>query len=136
MSESREREPRKLTEKDLEQFMKGDYPQNGPDYVVASLNTVETGFRTPQQFYEKIHPEWLMNFEEYIDKKLVKRDGYTKPDSLGSLQERADVIAKLIAQLKQELIDRKPLAEIYATVKRFETEAGFPIREVHLPVGV
>ncbi len=136
MSESREREPRKLTEKDLEQFIKGDYPQNGPDYVITLLHSVEMGFRTSQQFYEKIHPEWLLNFEEYIEQKLVKRDGYAKPDSLGSLQPRVEIIARLIGQLKQELIDRKPLTEIYATVKRFETEAGFPIREVHLPDGV
>lgn len=123
---------RELTGKDVDDFIRGDYPQRGPERVSSFLMYVEEGLYSSDQFFEKLKPEDVMSFKQYLEQYLEPEFGFSSrtshlPDATKTRIEKIEV---LIEELQSMLRSRKPLKEIYKHLKRFSSEAGMHITSI------
>ncbi|MBT5338164.1 hypothetical protein HN858_00360 [Candidatus Falkowbacteria bacterium] len=121
---STEQPKTKMTAEFLDKLILNDFPNNGFDYVYTNI---QFALRFPNKinFYERIDPEVILTFDQYLTEKIAPKFNLLPPDVVPEeTQAKIDIANKLSAELKQSLQEKKPIKEIYQLLKNYRKQLG------------
>ncbi|OGF35083.1 hypothetical protein A2482_05335 [Candidatus Falkowbacteria bacterium RIFOXYC2_FULL_48_21] len=103
---------RQLSEAEMKTLLAGDYPPQAGSYILSMLMLLNDGALDESDFYSTVRPNQVKTVEEYLTRYSQSR-GVKIPRVSAELQTKFDEINRQVAALRQALIDRAPLSQIY-----------------------
>ena len=119
---------RELSNEDLLTFLVNDYPQFGPGRVSSMLGyfglTEDYGEDKIREMLEERCLS-ILNVDEYIETRLGPNHFLARPKEFSNeVQGKIDAINAGVQELKEAMIAKKSLKEIYQLTKGFEEKYG------------
>jgi len=114
---------RQLSESEIKTLIAGDYPPQAGSYILSMLMLLGDGALEQADFYSTVSPNKVKTIEEYLNRYSRSRN-VEIPSVSSELQKKIMVINGQVTALRQALVEKAPLFQIYNLARELSLFCG------------